>query len=113
MSNFVHLHLHSHFSLLDGANQLEAVVLRAAELKMPALALSDHGNLFGAVQFHDLALKYGVKPIIGCEVYVAREGRKTKNGRSDQSNHLVLLAKDATGYRNLVKLVSLGYLEGF
>jgi len=113
MSNFVHLHLHSHFSLLDGANQLEAVVRRAAELKMPALALSDHGNLFGAIQFHDLALKYGVKPIIGCEVYVAREGRKSKNGRSDQSNHLVLLAKDATGYRNLVKLVSLGYLEGF
>jgi len=113
MSNFVHLHLHSHFSLLDGANQLEAVVRRAAELKMPALALSDHGNLFGAVQFHDLALQYGVKPIIGCEVYVAREGRKSKNGRSDQSNHLVLLAKDATGYRNLVKLVSLGYLEGF
>ncbi len=86
---------------------------RASELKMPALALSDHGNLFGAVQFHDLALKYGVKPIIGCEVYVAREGRKFKNGRSDQSNHLVLLAKDATGYQNLVKLVSLGYLEGF
>lgn len=113
MSNFVHLHLHSHYSLLDGANQLEAVVRRAAELKMPALALSDHGNLFGAVQFHDLALKYGVKPIIGCEVYVAREGRKSKNGRSDQSNHLVLLAKDATGYSNLVKLVSLGYLEGF
>ena len=113
MSNFVHLHLHSHYSLLDGANQLEAVVRRAAELKMPALALSDHGNLFGAVQFHDMALKYGVKPIIGCEVYVAREGRKSKNGRSDQSNHLVLLAKDATGYGNLVKLVSLGYLEGF
>jgi len=113
MSNFVHLHLHSHYSLLDGANQLEAVVRRAAELKMPALALSDHGNLFGAVQFHDLALKYGVKPIIGCEVYVAREGRTSKNGRSAQSNHLVLLAKDATGYSNLVKLVSLGYLEGF
>jgi len=113
MTNFVHLHLHSHYSLLDGANQLEAVVRRAAELKMPALALSDHGNLFGAVQFHDLALEYGVKPIIGCEVYVAREGRTSKNGGSDQSNHLVLLAKDATGYRNLVKLVSLGYLEGF
>ena len=113
MSNFVHLHMHSHYSLLDGANQLEAVVRRAAELKMPALALSDHGNLFGAVQFHDMALKYGVKPIIGCEVYVAREGRTSKNGRSAQSNHLVLLAKDATGYSNLVKLVSLGYLEGF
>ena len=113
MSQFVHLHLHSHFSLLDGANPIEAVVRQAAEQKMPALALTDHGNLFGAVQFHDMALKYGVKPIIGCEVYVAREGRKSKNGGSDQSNHLILLASNETGYRNLVKLVSLGYLEGF
>jgi DNA polymerase III subunit alpha len=110
---FVHLHLHSHFSLLDGANKIGAVVQRAAELKMPALALTDHGNLFGAVQFHETARKYGVKPIIGCEVYVAREGRKIRNGRSDGSNHLILLAADATGYSNLVRLVSLGYLEGF
>ncbi|MGH9340584.1 MAG: DNA polymerase III subunit alpha [Acidobacteriota bacterium] len=113
MNNFVHLHLHSHYSLLDGANKLDAVVQRAAELKMPALALTDHGNLFGAVQFHDIAVKHGVKPIIGCEVYVAREGRTVRNGRSDQSNHLVLLARDKTGYQNLVKLVSMGYLEGF
>ena len=113
MSKFVHLHLHSHYSLLDGANPLEAVVQRAAQEKMPALALTDHGNLFGAVQFHDIALKHGVKPIIGCEVYVARDGHKSKNGRNDQSNHLVLLAKDATGYHNLVKLVSTGYLDGF
>lgn len=112
-SNFVHLHLHSHFSLLDGANKIEDVVERAARLRMPAIALTDHGNLFGAVQFHDIAREHGVKPILGCEVYVAREGRKNKTGRSDQSNHLVLLATDATGYRNLVKLVSLGYLEGF
>jgi DNA polymerase-3 subunit alpha len=113
MSKFVHLHLHSHYSLLDGANPIEAVVQQAAREKMPALALTDHGNLFGAVQFHDTARKHGVKPIIGCEVYVAREGHKSKNGRSDQSNHLVLLAQNETGYHNLVKLVSVGYLDGF
>ena len=110
---FVHLHLHSHYSLLDGANRIEDVVGRAASLKMPALALTDHGNLFGAVQFHDAALRAGVNPIIGCEVYVAREGRRSKGGRSDRSNHLVLLCKNEAGYRNLIRLVSLGYQEGF
>ena len=113
MGDFVHLHLHSHFSLLDGANKIESVAKRAAELKMPAIALTDHGNLFGAVQFHDTVRKHGVKPIIGCEAYVARKGRRDKTGRSDQSNHLVLLATNASGYRNLVKLVSLSFLEGF
>ncbi len=113
MSDFVHLHLHSDYSLLDGANRIEDVVRKAAEYGMPAVALTDHGNLFGAVQFHDKALEHGVRPIIGCEVYVARNGRKLKEGRSSQSNHLVLLAADETGYRNLVRLVSLGYLEGF
>ena len=113
MTQFAHLHLHSHYSLLDGANPIEGIVRRSSEMGMPALALTDHGNLFGAVQFHDTALEYGVKPIIGCEVYVARQDRRSKNGGSDQSNHLVLLAADATGYHNLVKLVSLGYLEGF
>ena len=110
---FVHLHLHSHYSLLDGANRIGDVVSKAAELDMSALALTDHGNLFGAVQFHDEARAAGIKPIIGCEVYVARDGRHTKSGRSDRSNHLVLLAKDDTGYRNLIRLVSLGYQEGF
>jgi DNA polymerase-3 subunit alpha len=114
MSDFVHLHLHSHFSLLDGANKIEPVIEKAAACGMPALALTDHGNLFGAVQFHDIAVKHGIKPIIGCEVYVARERRKSRaSGRFDQSNHLVLLATDQRGYRNLSKLVSLGYLEGF
>ncbi len=112
-SNFVHLHLHTHFSLLDGANRIEAVAERAASLGMPALALTDHGNLFGAVQFHDTVSRYGLKPIIGCEVYVAREGRTSRSGRSDRSNHLVLLAKDEEGYRNLARLVSAGFLEGF
>ncbi len=114
MSDFVHLHLHSHFSLLDGANKIEPVIEKAVACGMPALALTDHGNLFGAVQFHDTAVKHGIKPIIGCEVYVAREGRKSRgSGRFDQSNHLVLLATDQVGYRNLSRLVSLGYLEGF
>lgn len=113
LMSFCHLHLHSHYSLLDGANRIPDVVRRAAELGMPAVALTDHGNLFGAVQFHDTARKNGIKPIIGCEVYVARNGRTSREGRSSQSNHLVLLAKNRTGYENLVRLVSLGYLEGF
>ena len=112
-AEFVHLHVHSHFSLLDGANKIDALFKRASELKMPAIALTDHGNLFGAIQFHDAGVKTGVNPIIGCEVYVAREGRTVKSGRSDGSNHLVLLARNQKGYQNLVKLVSLGYLEGF
>jgi DNA polymerase-3 subunit alpha len=111
--SFCHLHLHSHYSLLDGANRIDDVVRKAAEMNMPAVALTDHGNLFGAVQFHDTAVKAGVKPIIGCEVYVARQGRKNRDGRSSASNHLILLAENQTGYNNLVKLVSLGYLEGF
>ncbi len=110
---FVHLHLHSHYSLLDGANRIDDVVGRAAQLDMPALALTDHGNLFGAVQFHDAAVRAGVNPIIGCEAYVARDGRRTRGGRSDRSNHLVLLCKNETGYRNLIRLISLGYQEGF
>jgi len=113
MTEFVHLHLHSHYSLLDGANKIEPVITRAVEFGMPAIALTDHGNLFGAVQFHDTAVKYGIKPIIGCEVYVAREGRTTRNGRSDGSNHLVLLATNPEGFANLSRLVSLAYLEGF
>jgi len=111
--NFCHLHLHSHFSLLDGANRIKDLIAEAKKQEMTAVALTDHGNMFGAVQFHDAAQKAGIKPIIGCEVYVARNGRKLKSGGSANSNHLILLAKDKTGYHNLVKLVSLGYLEGF
>ena len=79
-SKFAHLHLHSHFSLLDGANKIDAVVQRAAELGMPAIALTDHGNLFGAVQFHDAGYKHGVKPIIGCEVYVLARAERSSRG---------------------------------
>ena len=110
---FVHLHNHSDYSLLDGASKLGQLVETAASMQMPALALTDHGNLFGAIQFYTAARKKGLKPIIGCEIYVAKESRHKKTGGSDQSNHLILLAEDETGYRNLSKLVSFGYLEGF
>ncbi len=111
--SFCHLHLHSHYSLLDGANRIPDLIDEAKKQGMPAIALTDHGNMFGAVQFHDAAQEAGIKPIIGCEVYVARNGRKNKTGGSANSNHLILLAKNKTGYHNLVRLVSLGYLEGF
>jgi len=110
---FVHLHNHSEYSLLDGASKVERLVDLAVAMGMPAMAITDHGNLFGAVQFYNLARKKGLKPIIGCEIYVAKESRLKKAGGGDQSNHLVLLAENATGYRNLSRLVSCGYLEGF
>jgi len=112
-NTFVHLHNHSDYSLLDGASKLGALVDAAISMDMPALAVTDHGNLFGAVQFYTSARKKGLKPIIGCEIYVARESRHQKAGGGDQSNHLILLVENQEGYRNLGKLVSLGYLEGF
>ncbi len=115
-SDFVHLHLHTQYSLLDGAIRLEPLFKKACEYKMPSLAITDHGNMFGAVDFYRTAKKYGIKPIIGCEVYVAPTSRFEKSsqeGISDSSYHLILLAKNAAGYKNLVLLVSAGYLEGF
>ncbi|MBI4455331.1 MAG: DNA polymerase III subunit alpha [Acidobacteria bacterium] len=112
-SDFIHLHLHSDYSLLDGACKITTLVERARQLGMDSLAITDHGNLFGAVEFHDAALEAGINPIIGCEVYVARDGHRSRSGRSEGSNHLVLLAQDTTGYHNLVKLVSYGFIEGF
>lgn len=111
--SFCHLHLHTEFSLLDGFNRVKAVITRAHEMGMPAIAVTDHGNMFAAVDFHDTARKVGIKPIIGCEVYVAQRGRRSREGRSAGANHLVLLARNQTGYRNLSRLVSLGFLEGF
>jgi len=110
---FVHLHNHSDYSLLDGASKIKNLVDTAASMGMPALALTDHGNLFGAIQFYHAARKKDLKPIIGCEIYVAKESRHKKTGGGDQSNHLVLLAEDIEGYHNLCRLVSIGYLEGF
>ena len=112
--SFVHIHNHSCYSLLDGACKLDAMVRRAKELEMPALALTDHGVMYGAIDFYKLCKKNGIKPLIGCEVYVAPRSRFEKQtGREDKSFHLVLLAKNLEGYHNLIKLVSAGWLEGF
>ncbi len=117
-SEFVHLHLHSQYSLLDGAIHFKPLLQRAEELKMPAIAVTDHGSMFGALEFFSAAMKSPVKPIIGCEVYVAPSSRFEKTPISsesgyDKSFHLVLLVMDSTGYKNLSTLVSAGYTEGF
>src|SRR5947207_5766276 len=112
---FVHLHLHSEYSLLDGACRLDKLTEKAHELKFPAMALTDHGVLYGAIDFYQAAREKGIKPIIGCEVYVApgsRFEKKTGTGR-DVYHHLVLLAKDETGYRNLIQLATAAHLEGY
>jgi DNA polymerase-3 subunit alpha len=112
--NFVHLHLHTEFSLLDGACRIDELLDQAAKLRMPALAVTEHGNMFSSVIFHDHAKQRGVKPILGCEVYVAPGSRHTKSGTiGETANHLVLLAETHEGFRNLIKLVSAGYTEGF
>jgi DNA polymerase-3 subunit alpha len=114
MAEFVHLHLHTEFSLLDGACRIGELVDRAAELGMPAIAVTEHGNLFSAVAFHDAAWKRGVKPILGCEVYVAPGNRGDRSGQpGETASHLVLLAETSEGFHNLIKLVSAGYTEGF
>ncbi len=114
MSQFVHLHVHTQFSLLDGASQIDAVISKAMSLGMPALAITDHGNMFGVMHFIKEAKIQGIKPIIGCEVYVAHGSRFNKAGKIDKKRyHLILLAKNKTGYHNLSKLVSKGYIEGF
>ena len=114
MSNFVHLHIHSEYSLLDGANRIKDLPIRAKELGMDAMAITDHGVMFGAIDFYKACKAAGVKPIIGCEVYVAPRTRHDKDPELDSKyNHLILLAKDNNGYKNLAKLVSLGYTEGF
>src|SRR6185503_5656383 len=106
---FVHLHVHSEYSILDGACRVPELAARAAELEMPAVALTDHGSLAGSVQLYKEARKQGVKPIFGCEVYVADDRKAQRKGYA----HLTLLAQDAVGYGNLIKLSSLGYLEGY
>ena len=114
MSDFVHLHVHSEYSLLDGACRIEELLDKAVELEMPAMAITEHGNMFSSVIFHDQARKRGINPILGCEVYVAPGDRRTKSGTpGETANHLVLLAETNEGYHNLIKLVSSGYTEGF
>src|SRR5262249_31824761 len=106
---FVHLHVHSEYSILDGACRIPELVARAAELEMPAVALTDHGSLAGAVQLYKHAVGAGVKPLIGCEVYVCDDRRRQEKGYA----HLTLLAESNEGYANLIGLSSLGYLEGY
>jgi len=114
-SDFVHLHLHTEYSLLDGACRISDAVEKAHACKMPAIAMTDHGNMYGAVEFYKTASEAGLKPIIGCESYIAPGSRLEKKSSSarDAAFHLILLAKDETGYKNLVKLISAAHLEGF
>jgi len=114
MPDFVHLHIHSEYSLLDGANRIKDIPAIAKELGMSAIALTDHGSMFGVIDFYKACKSNDIKPIIGCEVYVAPRSRKDKDPNLDNKyNHLILLAKDNEGYKNLSKLVSIGYTEGF
>src|SRR5215471_10778277 len=115
-ADFVHLHLHTEYSLLDGACRLDRLMERAHELKFPSIAITDHGVLYGAVDFYQAAREKGLKPIIGCEVYVApgsRLDKKTASGGRDVYHHLVLLAKDEAGYKNLIRLVTAAHLDGY
>jgi DNA polymerase-3 subunit alpha len=114
--NFVHLHVHSDYSLLDGACRIDRLTDRAAQMGMKALALTDHGNLFGAIEFYNTAKSKGIQPIIGCELYLVEGSRLERQGRSDEGKtifHLGLLARNLTGYQNLLKLVSDAHLQGF
>ncbi|KKQ36668.1 MAG: DNA polymerase III subunit alpha [Candidatus Levybacteria bacterium RIFCSPLOWO2_12_FULL_37_14] len=114
MADFVHLHNHSEFSLLDGLSKIKDMVLRAKELGMKALAITDHGNMYGTIKFYKTCLEEGIKPIIGCEIYVSRRSRHDKEAGVDtDSNHLILLAKNNTGYKNLMKIISISNLEGY
>jgi DNA polymerase-3 subunit alpha len=114
MPGFVHLHLHTEYSLLDGACRIDELLDQAAKLKMPAIAVTEHGNMFSSVIFHDHARQHGIKPILGCEVYIAPGSRHSRTGNpGETANHLVLLAENDEGYHNLIKLVSAGYTEGF
>src|SRR5688500_18603260 len=110
---FVHLHTHSQYSLLDGANRFESLVGAAKTMGMDAVALTDHGNLFGAIEFYQAAKRGGIKPILGMEAYVATGDRRERSGRPGEYHHLILLAENEVGWRNLIRLSSIGYLQGF
>src|SRR3989344_1223514 len=116
MSEFIHLHTHSHYSLLDGLSKVEDLVELAKKFKMPALAITDHGNLYGAIEFYTLAKKAGIKPIIGVEAYMTAGKREDRTAEIDGGKryyHLTLLVKNLEGYKNLIKLVTIANLEGY
>ena len=112
-SSFIHLHLHTDYSLLDGACDIGELTAEASRRGMSAVAVTDHGNLFAAANFYHQATTHGVKPIIGCEVYVAPDSHKSRGADAERSNHLILLCENEEGYRNLIQLVSTGFLDGF
>ncbi|MBU2592392.1 DNA polymerase III subunit alpha [Patescibacteria group bacterium] len=112
-SDFVHLHVHTEYSLLDGLPKIKSLTSKTKELAMNSLAITDHGAMYGAIEFYKACKKEGLKPIIGCEIYLAAGNRKDKTAENRQNYHLLLLAKNHQGYRNLIKIVSIGHLEGF
>lgn len=115
-SDYIPLHLHTHYSLLDGAIRIDELIAQARDYKLPAVAITDHGNLFGAIEFYKKVSKAGMKPIIGCEVYVAclsRFEKKSTDTNAEASYHLILLCRDIHGFKNLSRLLSKAYLEGF
>ena len=114
MGEFVHLHLHTEYSLLDGATKISSIADKALALGQDAVAITDHGVMYGAVEFYQSLKEKGIKPIIGCEVYVAPRSRHLKEGRVDSSgNHLILLCKNEVGYKNLSYMVSMSFIDGF
>ena len=114
MATFAHLHVHTQYSILDGASNIALLIDRVKDLGMEAIAITDHGNMFGVKEFHNYATKKGIKPIIGCEIYVAKRSLEDASGKEDRSgDHLILLAKNLTGYKNLIKLVSTAWIKGF
>src|ERR1700746_192021 len=113
MSQFVHLHLHTYYALLDGACDVEKLCEHVSKLGMPAVAMTDHGNIFGTVHFVNAAYKHGVKPIVGCELYICKKEDHRAAPEGDTYNHLVVLAENEEGYRNLAKITSEASLHGF
>src|SRR5690554_1170750 len=114
MGSCTHLHVHTEYSLLDGSSKIKRLIKRVKELKMDSIAITDHGVMFGVVEFYKEAIAQGIKPIIGCEVYIATRSLKDKEPGIDQNqSHLLLLAKNQRGYDNLKLIVSKGYTEGF
>ncbi len=114
MATFSHLHVHTQYSILDGASNIALLIDRVKELGMEAIAITDHGNMFGVKEFHNYATKKGIKPVIGCEIYVAKRSLEDASSKEDRSgDHLILLVKNLTGYKNLIKLVSTAWIKGF